>query len=144
MNKIYDNVYTVNERKELIAYVLKNLRLSKKYTQQYVANEIGINVQTYATYERGRNEPPAEIIVRLSYLYDMPIDFIMQRDNVEKSTIAIKNQLEEFDNVLEDMRTKILSGDPKMREEIKNLADALGGLTDWLKEIKGISTEENE
>lgn len=144
MNKIYDNVYTVNERKELIAYVLKNLRVSKKYTQQYVADEIGINVQTYATYERGRNEPPAEIIVRLSYLYNMPIDFIMQRDNVEKSAIALKNQFDEFDSILEEMRTKILSGDPKMREEIKNLSEVLGGLTDLLKDIKGLSTEENE
>jgi len=135
----YENIYTPSERKELIACVLKNLRLTKKYTQQYVADQIGLTAQTYATYERGRNEPPAEIIVRLSYLYDLPTDILLQKDNVEKSSIALKNQFDEFDKTLEDMRTKVLSGDPQMREEIKNLSDVLSEMNNMLKNMKGLT-----
>ena len=52
-NKItYDNIYTIAERKELISEMLKFHRLTNKYTQSYVAEQLGINAQTYATYER--------------------------------------------------------------------------------------------
>jgi len=74
---MYENIYTVSERKKLISQTLKYLRNLKHYTQKEVAEKLGINTEAYATYERGRNEPPAEMLVRLSFLYYVPIDVIV-------------------------------------------------------------------
>lgn len=128
----YNNLFTQAERKNLIAETLKILRKGKRLTQQDVAEKLDIQTQTYATYERGRNEPPAEILVRLSYIYDVPVDIIVQRDNVFKNKESIKNEIKAFDDVLEEMRSKVLSGDPQMREQLSQLTDALSKFTDTL------------
>lgn len=120
---VYDNIYSFEERKQLIADSLRGIRKAKKLTQKQVAEHIGVNTQTYATYERGRNEPPAEVIVRLSYLYEIPTDIILQKDNITKEKDAILKQLDNFNVVIDEMKSNILSGDPQTREQIGRLAD---------------------
>jgi len=132
----YDNIYTVAERKQLIAEMLKNHRQINKYTQKEVAEHIGVNAETYATYERGRNEPPAEILVRLAFLYDVPIDFLVQRDNLYKDEKTALKTINEFENVIDEMRGKILSGDPQTREVLKQFADSLNNMVDVIKDIE--------
>ena len=51
---------------------------------------------TYSTYENGRTELPIEILVRLSYLYNIPIDAIVQRDRLYR-TQQYKNRLIEIE-----------------------------------------------
>ena len=128
----YNNLFTQAERKARIAQTLKILRNGKRLTQQEVAEKLDIQTLTYATYERGRNEPPAEILVRLSYLYDVPVDIIVQRDNMFKDKESIKNEIAMFDDVLEEMRSKVLSGDPQMREQLAQLTDALSKFNNTL------------
>lgn len=131
----YDNFLTQEERKLLIAETLKILRKGKRMTQQDVAQKINIQTQTYATYERGRNEPTAEILVRLSYLYDVPVDFIIQRDNMCKDKSSIKEQMEKFEGAIDEVRAKVLSGDPQTREQISQFTDALSELAKMLGTI---------
>lgn len=131
---VYENIYTIEERKQLIADSLKGIRKSKNMTQKQVADIIGINTQTYATYERGRNEAPAEIIIRLSYLYNLPTDILLQRDNVTKDKKSIMEQLDSFNEVIDKMKGQILSGDPKTREEIGRTADAFEKIFDIVRE----------
>ena len=133
---VYENLYTFDERKQLIAESLKSIRQAKRMTQKQVAEHIGVNTQTYATYERGRNEPPAEIIVRLSYLYNIPADFILQKDNVTKEKSTVMKQLDDFDAVIDEMRGKILSGDAETRQEIGRLADNIGRLVDFMRDFE--------
>lgn len=132
----YDNIYTVAERKKLIAEMLKTHRQINKYTQKEVAEHIGINAETYATYERGRNEPPAEILVRLAFLYNVPIDCLVQRDNLYKDEKTALKTINEFENVIDEMRGKILSGDPQTREVLKQFADSLNNMVDVIKDIE--------
>ena len=132
----YDNIYTVAERKQLIAEMLKTHRQINKYTQKEVAEHIGVNAETYATYERGRNEPPAEILVRLAFLYDVPIDFLVQRDNLYKDEKTALKTINEFENAIDEMRGKILSGDPQTREVLKQFADSLNNMVDVIKDIE--------
>lgn len=133
---VYENLYTFEERKQLIADSLRIIRQSKRMTQKQVAEHIGINPQTYATYERGRNEPPAEIIIRLSYLYDIPTDIILQKDNVTKEKSAIMKQLDNFDAVIDEMKGKILSGDPETREQLGKLTNAFEMLLGFMRDFE--------
>ena len=131
----YDNIYTIAERKELISEMLKFYRLSNKYTQSYVAEQLGINAQTYATYERGRNEPPAEILVRLSFFYDVPVDALVQRDPLSKNIYERKKQLNQYREIIDEVQRKVLSGDKETREQLKTLTDTVSNLIDTIEKI---------
>lgn len=100
----YNGEFTVEERKAMTAEVIRELRKAGKLSQKEVAANLNIPATTYNTYESGRTEPPIEILVRLSHLYEMPIDLIVQRDrtyrtadDVSKQVAAYKEQLAAFD-----------------------------------------------
>jgi len=80
MQLVYKGEFTIEQRKIMTAQMLQELRKTKKLSQKEVAAYLSIPATTYNTYESGRTEPPIEILVRLSHLYGMPIDIIVQRD----------------------------------------------------------------
>lgn len=129
----YGNLYTPTERKELIALTIKTYREMHKQTQREVADAIGINQQTYATYERGRNEPPAEILVRLSFYYDVPLDVLMQRDNMSKDELTAKKQIELFEQGIQNLREKLHSGDKDAVSDVQEMLDSMLKLSDAMK-----------
>lgn len=100
----YKGEFTIEQRKIMTAQMLQELRKGKKLSQKEVAAHLNIPATTYNTYESGRTEPPIEILVRLSYLYGLPVDVIVQRertyataDDVGRQLAAYKDQLAEFD-----------------------------------------------
>lgn len=131
----YNNIFTVSERKKLIAETLRVYRKLHKFTQQQVAEKIGIETQTYATYERGRNEAPAEILVRLSYLYNVPVDFLIQRDNKSKDNKTFTEQMEEMDKSIYELQGKVISGDKETRETFNKFTNQLSKLVDTMREM---------
>ena len=92
----YENIFTVEERKRIIAQAMRELRKAKGISQKEAAGEIGISQATYSAYERGRNEPPAEILVRLSYLFDCSVDILVQRDRLYRSASDALKQAEQL------------------------------------------------
>lgn len=53
---------------------LKNERNSHKYTQQFVADKLGITLRAYQQYEQGKYEPNIERLIKLADLFDTTID----------------------------------------------------------------------
>lgn len=131
--KQYNNLFTANERKEITAKMLSELRKSRGLSQKSVAELIGIKQQTYGAYESGRNETPTEILVRLSMLYDMPVDVIIQRDKMSKNDKSPAEQLEYYEEQINELKKDILSGDPKAKETISQFIDGIEKLADIIK-----------
>lgn len=98
----YNGEFTIEQRKAMTAEMLKELRKAKKLSQKEVAGHLNIPATTYNTYESGRTEPPIEILVRLSYLYAVPVDFIVQKDRTYRTTDELVNQLEVFSKQMKD------------------------------------------
>lgn len=134
--KAYGNLYTQAERKGLIASYIKALREAHGLSQKAVAEALDINVQTYAAYERGRNEAPAEILVRLSLYYDVPLDVIMQRDNMNKDAYAVQQQFAYFEKEIQGISDKLVAADPETQKKFKTYIEGLGQLTDMIKSLK--------
>ncbi|PET77569.1 hypothetical protein CN514_00805 [Bacillus sp. AFS001701] len=61
---------------KMIGNRLKELRLNHKYTQQEVADNIGISRSTYAGYE-GKNIPDVTSLIKLAGLYSVSTDSIL-------------------------------------------------------------------
>ena len=59
---------------------LREVRKSKKITQQEVADRLGIKRNTYSDWENGKTEPTFEILVKLADLFDISLDWLFGRD----------------------------------------------------------------
>ena len=131
MQFAYKGEFTVEQRKIMTAEALQELRKARKLSQKEVAAHLNIPATTYNTYESGRTEPPIEILVRLSHLYGMPIDIIVQRDrtyttaeDVGQKMVAFKEQLAEIDKQIEEQGVDA-PGVPELMAALNKLADAM-------------------
>ena len=74
---------------EIVGARLKELRkernkedINNKWTQEYVANLLGISRSAYALYEVGENPPPIEVLIKLADIYGgVSVDYILGRQD---------------------------------------------------------------
>lgn len=84
VNGINSGFYNVFEVKTMIYYNIRNLREDRDWTQQYVADYLGVNRRTYSAYETGTNSMTPETLIQLAELYDTSIDYLLGLTNVQK------------------------------------------------------------
>jgi transcriptional regulator with XRE-family HTH domain len=58
----------------MISKILKARRTQNGYTQQNIADFLGIDRSTYSYYETGKTQPSTDILARLSCLYQIGLD----------------------------------------------------------------------
>lgn len=130
----YNGEFTVEERKAMTAQMLQELRKTKKMSQKEVAAYLNIPATTYNTYESGRSEPPLEILVRLSYLYQMSIDFIVQRDRTFRTTDDLSRQIADYKEQIAEVN-RAIDEQGQDSPAVKNLAllmeKVLDAMTDY-------------
>lgn len=68
---------------------LKDLREDHDYTQTELASMLGISQRGYSHYEKGDNDIPTEILIRLSEIYGTTTDYILGLSN-QRSKEKIK------------------------------------------------------
>lgn len=132
----YNNLYNQTERKLMTASMIKAFRETHGLQKKEVAELIDIKPQTYGAYESGRNETPIEVLVRLSMLYNVPVDVLVQRDNMSRTDKTAKEQLELYDEQIKELREAMLKGDSEATEQFSKLIEGLQALTDAIKENK--------
>lgn len=60
---------------------LRNLREDMDLTQSQVGEYLHISQRAYAHYEAGTREMPIEILVKLADLYQVNLDYLVNRTN---------------------------------------------------------------
>lgn len=60
--------------------VLKELRIKKGLKQSDVAEELGLKVNTYQSYERGQSEPNCATLRRIADFYGVTTDYLLGRE----------------------------------------------------------------
>jgi transcriptional regulator with XRE-family HTH domain len=131
MQPMYNGEFTIEQRKIMTAQVLQELRKSLKLSQKEVAGKLGIPPTTYNTYESGRTEPPIEILVRLSHLYGIPVDMIVQRDRIYGTAEDLSRRIAAFKEEMAELDKKVAEGavsDPgvmALLSSLDKLADAM-------------------
>lgn len=69
---------------------IRDLREDHDLTQREIANMIGISQRGYSHYERGDNNIPTEVLVKLARFYEISIDYLLGvTDEKEFKTIAL-------------------------------------------------------
>ena len=64
-----------------IGVKLKEARLNRKWTQDYVASQIQVSRSTISSWEVGRTYPDLESLVRLSDLFEISLDTLLREDH---------------------------------------------------------------
>ncbi len=125
----YNNIFTVEDRKKIIAQTMRELRKARGFSQKEVAAQVEISQATYSAYERGRNEPPAEILVRLSYVFNCPVDVLIQRDRLYRNAGDALKMFAATQAQIVELETALASGEqdnPAVREMLAALKKMLG------------------
>lgn len=134
----YGNLFDVSERKELIGEMLRILRQGSGLTQAQIAEYIGIKPVTYSTYENGTREAPAEIIVRLSILYGVTTDIILQQGRLSKTNFDTQKQLDNMNEQLQFIYDTVTDKEnefnPQFVEMMQAMTDAFSKMGEQLTE----------
>lgn len=56
---------------------IRALREDRDWTQQYVADRLFINRRTYSAYENGVNSITPELLIQISALYVVSVDYLL-------------------------------------------------------------------
>ena len=60
---------------------LKHIRLENKWTQQYVADRIGITKSAYSNIENQNRSPSLKVAIKLQKLFGLPIEELLENKN---------------------------------------------------------------
>jgi len=131
----YEKQFDIAERKKMVAEMMCELRKGLGWPQKEVAQILGVSPQTYNGYEKGRNEPPIEMLVRLSFLYNVPIDMIVQRDRMHALNQSAMETVKVMEQGIAAIREN-LSNDPMAQnEQVQALISAMEQLTEMNRKL---------
>lgn len=67
----------VDQLRQAVGRRLRALRTSLAYTQEQMAEAIGIQPARYSKYEIGRSEAPYEVLVKIANLAEISLDYLI-------------------------------------------------------------------
>lgn len=60
---------------------LRSTRIEQHYTQQQIADAIGVTLRSYQRYESGHIEPPYQTLLALANFLNVSLDYLFCRDD---------------------------------------------------------------
>lgn len=75
----------------MIAKRLSELRKKKKWSLQYIADQLNIAKSTYAGYESGYRQPSLEAVKELAVLFGTTTDYLLGAADDEQQAIELTN-----------------------------------------------------
>lgn len=61
---------------------LKDLREDSDFTQKKIADLLHIRQNTYCQYENGQRQVPIDVLIKLSRIYDVSVDYLLDITDV--------------------------------------------------------------
>ena len=94
---------------EEIGKVLRASRIQRHYTQEYVANKIGVNVSHISNIENNRVKISLTTLVAICNVLDLTVDYVLKSEYTGKSNDATDQEiLKELANCSLENKEKIL------------------------------------
>lgn len=71
---------------------IKQVRKEKGLQQKAVALEIGLDQSNYNKIENGRREPTVEVLQKLSVIFGVTVDDLLNPDNNQPSPVTVEDK----------------------------------------------------
>ena len=106
---------------------LKALRKSRKMTQEDVAKALGLSKSTVGMYEQGRREPPYELLLKISELFGVSVDWLLAREQPETPAAGgdLDDLLAAFHRQLKNQEGLMFHGQPLDAGDIEKIVRAM-------------------
>lgn len=75
--------------------VFKNLRIGNGYTQQELANKIGVSRSAVGMYENGDREPDFETLEAIADFFNVDMDYLMGRSD-KTHIVTVRSESERY------------------------------------------------
>ncbi len=95
--------------KVLFGSNLKTLRKQKKYSQEVLADALGIKRSTLSAYETGNAEPGIKVLLRIADFFKISLDRILRQDLTVLTTFELRKIEEGYDLDLRGSHLRILA-----------------------------------
>ena len=93
---------------EEIGQVIRTSRLERHYTQEYIANKIGVNVSHISNIENNRVKVSLTALVAICNALGLTVDYILKNEYTSESSDAIDRE----------SRKELASCPPEKKEKI--------------------------
>lgn len=64
---------------------LREVRMNSGFTQQNMADKLGISLNAYQKYEQAERSPSLDCLVSIADIFDVSLDYLLCRDDFIKS-----------------------------------------------------------
>ena len=105
---------------------LRDLRISRKLTQNDVANYLGISRSAYTNIENGKRDPDTDTLKKLATFFRTTVDDILgisNCENIDKQDIA--EELERIQQMLENQDHLMFDGSPMSQDAKSYILSAM-------------------
>ena len=88
---------------------LRELRIKSGLTQNEIANKLGVSGQTILNWENGIYEPKISQLIQLADLFEVSVDYLIERKNNDRSVDDICRELEKIDkkNIIDFIKNQL-------------------------------------
>ena len=81
---------------------LREIRKSRKLTQQELADKVNVAMRTYQCWEQGKHAPSYDVLIMLADILNISVDYLLGRDEF------IENQNNEANHLNKDKQLKCI------------------------------------
>lgn len=84
--------FAINRTQMTVGEKIKQVRKEKGLQQKAVALEIGLDQSNYNKIENGRREPSVEVLQKLSVIFGVTVDDLLNPDNNQPSPVTVEDK----------------------------------------------------
>lgn len=84
--------FATNRTQMTVGEKIKQVRKEKGLQQKAVALEIGLDQSNYNKIENGRREPSVEVLQKLSVIFGVTVDDLLNPDNNQPSPVTVEDK----------------------------------------------------
>lgn len=111
---------------------LKLLRKGRGYTQQQLADCLGISASAVGMYEQGRRQPDPDILCRMAEVLRVRVDYLVGREDGILPEEGAAPEEQDLTELIDEIRARLLrssglmfNGRPLTPQELQSIADAM-------------------
>ncbi len=99
---------------------IRTLRRRSEMTQGELAKKLEISQSAVGMYEQGRREPPYNLLIKISKLFDVKLDWLLS-DGTEQESRELDDMFEDFFKAMRQKRGLQFHGQPLSVDEIESI-----------------------
>lgn len=104
---------------------LKGLRKRAGMTQAQLARELEISPSTIGMYEQGRRMPDTDLMIKISKLFGVSLDYLLGERNHEDRLTNADELADRVGEMLREQEGLMFSGQPIYEQDIELIVQAI-------------------